>query len=54
MKKVYITPSIDEMVMLEEEMVCDSITVGDGSAIAGYGLSKERETVDFSDDESIW
>lgn len=54
MKKVYITPLIDEMVMLEEEMVCDSIKVGTNAASDDYeSLSKERNTVDFSSD-SDW
>lgn len=54
MKKVYKQPSIEWLSIEEEQMVCESIPM-DKKAFNRYSMdSKERNTVDFSDDESIW
>jgi len=53
--KQYIKPEIDCELMVEEEMICDSDTSNVHNIITdNVQLSKERESVDFSDSESIW
>lgn len=57
MKKVYIAPSMGRVVMFQEEMICESIQfAGKGNRASSQyeSLSKERENIDFSDEESIW
>lgn len=56
MKKVYKQPSIEWLSIEEEQMVCESsIETTPNKAVQKFSMdSKERNTVDFSDEESIW
>lgn len=55
MKKIYINPNI-EVVELEGEELMEIASVGiSGQSVDNVSAgAKERNTVDFSDDESIW
>lgn len=54
MKKEYSKP-LSKVVIFTDEEFCESIQVGSTEAIQDYSMdAKKRETVDFSDEESIW
>lgn len=55
MKKAYIIPKIECEEMIDrDEFIATSLDQIQSTSAQGQALGKERNTVDFSDDESIW
>lgn len=55
MKKAYIIPKIEcEELIDSEEFIATSLEQIQSTQAQGQALGKERNNVDFSDDESIW
>lgn len=55
MKKIYINPNIEVVELEGEELMENYSAVISDEVVSGVSAgAKERNNVDFSDDESIW
>ena len=52
MKRVYMKPQIVTDEMLEGQLICASLPKGQGDAVTGGGLSKDRRGI-FSEDDEV-
>lgn len=56
MKKIYESPKMGRAIEICEDLIClsEDENAASKSGVRLYMESKERENIDFSDEESIW